>query len=120
MLHHHGIPYTLWRSVYSPRLFASLRSAHRPHIKRHKNTQGNVNTSLGLFMPFYAWLVARLHSHLFCNFCCKVFFFFLNTFACFKTNEFFDCEVCAFCFCYFFYVFAYCLFSIFSFYIYLI
>ena len=58
--------------------------------------------------------------HLFCNFFCKVFFFFLQTFACFKSYETFDCDVCVVCFCYFLNVFTNRLFSIFCFYIYLI
>ena len=86
----HTSAYLDFTLLISPRIFASLRFAHirlSPHIKMYKNTQGSINSSLGLFIHFYAWLVTKLHSHLLCNFFCKVLFLLLDTFTCLKTNK---------------------------------
>lgn len=62
----------------------------------------------------------RLCVHLSCNFSCKIFIFLFKTFTCLETNEFLQSDSCSVSFSNFVKVFSYRLFSVFSFYIYLI
>ena len=62
----------------------------------------------------------RLCVHLSCNFSCEIFIFLFKTFTCLETNEFLQSDSCSVSFSNFVKVFSYRLFSVFSFYIYLI
>ena len=74
------------RDISTPLRFVSI-SVRRPIDIKKEPISSKLESVL---FYIYRACAKRLHSHLFCNFFCEVFFFLFNTFACFKTNEFLD------------------------------
>ena len=93
LISHEQCPSKDTSRAYSKTASQSFSCVASPHIKRSKTKPRRINSPGFILLLFKHGLC--LVSHLTRYFCCEVFFFLLQAFACFESDEFLHLDVFA-------------------------